>query len=202
MSEKDDNRASILSTLSDIENSGFDMLLQQLFVQLKVPYPCPIPCCPMAQPVLILDMFFCYAISCPNLWFKCRKVQKGSGPDHLSASVLTHIAARKLRLTSWAGPQACRQNRHSYIRVTVQTNVKHAGHDSDNCCRRESLNLHVFTLQSVRSNHKWHELQLGSFWLLHKDALKGTSSFFLFERKKKFFLFSFLFFGYNTSFLS
>lgn len=38
MSEKDDNKASILSTLSDIENSGFDVLLQQLFVQLKPIY--------------------------------------------------------------------------------------------------------------------------------------------------------------------
>lgn len=57
MSEKDGNKASILSTLSEIENSGFDVLLQPLFVQLKVPYPCPIPCCPMAQPVLVLGMF-------------------------------------------------------------------------------------------------------------------------------------------------
>lgn len=39
MPEKDDNKASILSTLGDIENSGFDVLLQQLFMQLKVPYP-------------------------------------------------------------------------------------------------------------------------------------------------------------------
>lgn len=39
MAETDYNKASILSTLSDIENSGFDVLLQQLFAQLKVPYP-------------------------------------------------------------------------------------------------------------------------------------------------------------------
>ncbi|XP_061854750.1 tumor necrosis factor alpha-induced protein 2 isoform X2 [Colius striatus] len=38
MSEKDENKASILSTLSDIENSGFDVLLQQLFAQLKPIY--------------------------------------------------------------------------------------------------------------------------------------------------------------------
>ncbi|XP_005243030.2 tumor necrosis factor alpha-induced protein 2 [Falco peregrinus] len=38
MAEKDDNKASILSTLSEIENSGFDVLLQQLFAQLKPIY--------------------------------------------------------------------------------------------------------------------------------------------------------------------
>ncbi|NXX58650.1 TNAP2 protein, partial [Scopus umbretta] len=38
MAEKDDNKASILSTLGDIENSGFDVLLQQLFAQLKPIY--------------------------------------------------------------------------------------------------------------------------------------------------------------------
>ncbi|NXX76094.1 TNAP2 protein, partial [Urocolius indicus] len=38
MSEKDENKASILSTLSDIENSGFDVLLQQLFAKLKTIY--------------------------------------------------------------------------------------------------------------------------------------------------------------------
>ncbi|XP_031968576.1 tumor necrosis factor alpha-induced protein 2 isoform X2 [Corvus kubaryi] len=35
MAEKDDSKADILSTLTDIENSGFDVLLQQLFAQLK-----------------------------------------------------------------------------------------------------------------------------------------------------------------------
>ncbi|KFP87333.1 Tumor necrosis factor alpha-induced protein 2, partial [Acanthisitta chloris] len=35
VAETDDNRASILSTLGDIENSGFEVLLQQLFAQLK-----------------------------------------------------------------------------------------------------------------------------------------------------------------------
>ncbi|XP_053924517.1 tumor necrosis factor alpha-induced protein 2 [Cuculus canorus] len=35
MAEKDENKASILSTLSDVENSGFDVLLQPLFAQLK-----------------------------------------------------------------------------------------------------------------------------------------------------------------------
>ncbi|NXA29858.1 TNAP2 protein, partial [Ibidorhyncha struthersii] len=38
MAEKDDNKASILSVLGDIENSGFDVLLQQLFAQLKPIY--------------------------------------------------------------------------------------------------------------------------------------------------------------------
>ncbi|XP_064009052.1 tumor necrosis factor alpha-induced protein 2 [Pogoniulus pusillus] len=38
MSEKDNNKAIILSTLGDIENSAFDVLLQQLFVQLKPMY--------------------------------------------------------------------------------------------------------------------------------------------------------------------
>ncbi|NWX82950.1 TNAP2 protein, partial [Nothoprocta ornata] len=38
IAEKDDNKASILSTLSDIENSGFDVLLQQLFAELKPIY--------------------------------------------------------------------------------------------------------------------------------------------------------------------
>ncbi|NWW91177.1 TNAP2 protein, partial [Rhynochetos jubatus] len=38
MAEKDDNKAHILSTLGDIENSGFDVLLQQLFAQLKPSY--------------------------------------------------------------------------------------------------------------------------------------------------------------------
>ncbi|KFV19626.1 Tumor necrosis factor alpha-induced protein 2, partial [Tauraco erythrolophus] len=38
MAEKDDSKASILSTLGDIENSGFDVLLQQLFAQLKPIY--------------------------------------------------------------------------------------------------------------------------------------------------------------------
>ncbi|KFQ57572.1 Tumor necrosis factor alpha-induced protein 2, partial [Pelecanus crispus] len=38
MAEEDCNKASILSTLSDIENSGFDVLLQQLFAQLKPIY--------------------------------------------------------------------------------------------------------------------------------------------------------------------
>ncbi|NXR12067.1 TNAP2 protein, partial [Semnornis frantzii] len=38
MSEKDNNKATILSTLGDIENSVFDVLLQQLFVQLKPMY--------------------------------------------------------------------------------------------------------------------------------------------------------------------
>ncbi|OWK56118.1 Tumor necrosis factor alpha-induced protein 2 [Lonchura striata] len=36
--EKDDSKADILSTLADIENSGFDVLLQQLFAQLKPMY--------------------------------------------------------------------------------------------------------------------------------------------------------------------
>lgn len=36
MAEKDDNKDRILSTLGDIETSGYDVLLQQLFVQLKV----------------------------------------------------------------------------------------------------------------------------------------------------------------------
>ncbi|XP_039924616.1 tumor necrosis factor alpha-induced protein 2-like [Hirundo rustica] len=35
VAEKDDSKADILSTLADIENSGFDVLLQQLFAQLK-----------------------------------------------------------------------------------------------------------------------------------------------------------------------
>ncbi|NXH15377.1 TNAP2 protein, partial [Bucco capensis] len=38
MAEKDENKATILSTLGDIENSVFDILLQQLFVQLKPIY--------------------------------------------------------------------------------------------------------------------------------------------------------------------
>ncbi|XP_013796237.1 tumor necrosis factor alpha-induced protein 2 isoform X1 [Apteryx mantelli] len=38
IAEKDDDKVSILSTLSDIENSGFDVLLQQLFAQLKPIY--------------------------------------------------------------------------------------------------------------------------------------------------------------------
>ncbi|XP_050192434.1 tumor necrosis factor alpha-induced protein 2 [Myiozetetes cayanensis] len=38
MAEKDDNRADILSILGDIENSAFDVLLQQLFAQLKPMY--------------------------------------------------------------------------------------------------------------------------------------------------------------------
>ncbi|KFP83059.1 Tumor necrosis factor alpha-induced protein 2, partial [Apaloderma vittatum] len=38
MPEKDDNKASILITLGDIENSVFDVLLQQLFAQLKPIY--------------------------------------------------------------------------------------------------------------------------------------------------------------------
>ncbi|XP_056350195.1 tumor necrosis factor alpha-induced protein 2 [Oenanthe melanoleuca] len=38
MAEKDDSKADILSTLSDIENSGFDVLLQQLFAKLKPMY--------------------------------------------------------------------------------------------------------------------------------------------------------------------
>ncbi|NXA46207.1 TNAP2 protein, partial [Nothocercus julius] len=38
IAEKDDNKASILSTLSDIEKSGFDVLLQQLFAELKPIY--------------------------------------------------------------------------------------------------------------------------------------------------------------------
>lgn len=36
MAENDDNKDRILSTLGDIETSGCDVLLQQLFVQLKV----------------------------------------------------------------------------------------------------------------------------------------------------------------------
>lgn len=39
MAEREDNKASILSTLGDIENSVFDVLLQLLFDQLKVPDP-------------------------------------------------------------------------------------------------------------------------------------------------------------------
>ncbi|KFQ33317.1 Tumor necrosis factor alpha-induced protein 2, partial [Mesitornis unicolor] len=38
MAEKDDSKASILSTLSDIENTVFEVLLQQLFAQLKPIY--------------------------------------------------------------------------------------------------------------------------------------------------------------------
>ncbi|XP_062351454.1 tumor necrosis factor alpha-induced protein 2 [Cinclus cinclus] len=38
IAEKDDSKADILSTLADIENSGFDVLLQQLFAQLKPIY--------------------------------------------------------------------------------------------------------------------------------------------------------------------
>ncbi|XP_064279340.1 tumor necrosis factor alpha-induced protein 2 [Passer domesticus] len=38
VAEKDDSKADILSTLADIENSGFDVLLQQLFAQLKPMY--------------------------------------------------------------------------------------------------------------------------------------------------------------------
>ncbi|XP_030130908.4 tumor necrosis factor alpha-induced protein 2 [Taeniopygia guttata] len=38
VAEKDDSKADILSTLADIENSGFDVLLQQLFTQLKPLY--------------------------------------------------------------------------------------------------------------------------------------------------------------------
>ncbi|XP_041258048.1 tumor necrosis factor alpha-induced protein 2 [Onychostruthus taczanowskii] len=38
VAEKDDSKANILSTLADIENSGFDVLLQQLFAQLKPMY--------------------------------------------------------------------------------------------------------------------------------------------------------------------
>ncbi|XP_010006463.1 PREDICTED: tumor necrosis factor alpha-induced protein 2 [Chaetura pelagica] len=38
MAEKDYNKASILSTLGDVENSGFEVLLQQLFAQLKPIY--------------------------------------------------------------------------------------------------------------------------------------------------------------------
>uniref|UniRef100_A0A8B9DSE0 TNF alpha induced protein 2 n=1 Tax=Anser cygnoides TaxID=8845 RepID=A0A8B9DSE0_ANSCY len=38
MAEKDDNKDRILSTLGDIETSGYDVLLQQLFVQLKPIY--------------------------------------------------------------------------------------------------------------------------------------------------------------------
>ncbi|NWR75733.1 TNAP2 protein, partial [Centropus unirufus] len=38
MAERDENKASILSILSDIENSGFDVLLQPLFVKLKPLY--------------------------------------------------------------------------------------------------------------------------------------------------------------------
>ncbi|XP_030308430.1 tumor necrosis factor alpha-induced protein 2 [Calypte anna] len=38
MADKNENRAIILSTLSNIENSGFEVLLQQLFAQLKPIY--------------------------------------------------------------------------------------------------------------------------------------------------------------------
>ncbi|RLW10101.1 hypothetical protein DV515_00001935 [Chloebia gouldiae] len=38
VAEKDDSKADILSTLADIENSGFDVLLHQLFAQLKPMY--------------------------------------------------------------------------------------------------------------------------------------------------------------------
>ncbi|NXI63141.1 TNAP2 protein, partial [Anseranas semipalmata] len=38
MAEKDDNKDRVLSTLGDIETSGCDVLLQQLFVQLKPIY--------------------------------------------------------------------------------------------------------------------------------------------------------------------
>ncbi|NWV15658.1 TNAP2 protein, partial [Ptilonorhynchus violaceus] len=38
MAEKDDSKADILSILGDIENSGFDVLLQELFAQLKTRY--------------------------------------------------------------------------------------------------------------------------------------------------------------------
>ncbi|XP_058719895.1 tumor necrosis factor alpha-induced protein 2 [Poecile atricapillus] len=38
VAEKDNSKADILSTLADIENSGFDVLLQQLFAQLKPMY--------------------------------------------------------------------------------------------------------------------------------------------------------------------
>lgn len=64
MAEKDDSKADILSTLADIENSGFDVLLRQLFAQLKVLYLCPTPSCPMAQLVPGQGMFSCSAIIC------------------------------------------------------------------------------------------------------------------------------------------
>ncbi|KAF4800941.1 TNF alpha induced protein 2 [Turdus rufiventris] len=38
VAEKHESKADILSTLADIENSGFDVLLQQLFAQLKPMY--------------------------------------------------------------------------------------------------------------------------------------------------------------------
>lgn len=87
MAENNDNKDRILSTLGDIETSGCDVLLQQLFVQLKVRH----------QRVGFNgresgDMSLCH----PNLW----SVQKGSGPGHTSASLLTWAAARKPIMTS------------------------------------------------------------------------------------------------------
>lgn len=67
MAEKDNGKADILSTLTDIENSGFDVLLQQLFAQLKVPHPCPTPSCPMAQLIPGQGMFSCRATRYSNL---------------------------------------------------------------------------------------------------------------------------------------
>lgn len=66
MAEREDNKASILSTLGDIENSVFDVLLQLLFDQLKVPDPRLTPSFPMVQPVLLPGMLSCHAISCPS----------------------------------------------------------------------------------------------------------------------------------------
>lgn len=57
MSEKDNNKAIILSTLGDIENSAFDVLLQQLFVQLKVLDLHSTPSCLVTQPVPVPGMF-------------------------------------------------------------------------------------------------------------------------------------------------
>lgn len=83
MAEKDDSKADILSTLTDIENSGFDVLLQQLFAQLKVPYLWPTPSCPMAQLIPGQCMFSC-----------CAQISDSNQPSSEGTGwVLTHSAA-------------------------------------------------------------------------------------------------------------
>lgn len=88
MPEKDDNKASILSTLSDIENSGFDVLLQQLFAQLKVPYPEP------TLPSPWLSVFSCPPLSFPNLLIQMQQSSEGlwgRSPPSISQKTLNRL---------------------------------------------------------------------------------------------------------------
>lgn len=105
MAEKDDNKASILSTLDDIENSGFDVLLQQLFAQLKVPYPHPTPSCPTAQPVP--GTFSCCALGCPNFYSNAAKFRRAAGqvrsPLSISQKPLDHLS------WSWSSSHQAKQ---------------------------------------------------------------------------------------------